>query len=61
MILAKNVVNSPNLVDTYQGKYAMIVDWAIIGVKGPIMDNLAKAVNIFAEKGWRCINIAPTG
>lgn len=54
MILASKIVGNPSLVDSIGDKYAIIYDTAI----GYKFDNLNKAINILAQKGWRCVSIA---
>lgn len=61
MLLAKDVIKNPTLIDNYKGKYAVLVDWGVTGVSGPIMNNLNIVINMFADKGWQCINITSTG
>lgn len=55
MILATKIVAHPDVVDGIKGKYQIIYDQALVGLK---FDNLNIAINIMAEKGWHCINIS---
>jgi hypothetical protein len=50
------LVDNPEKIDEIQGKYLILHD---IGF-GPTMtfNNMNKAINLMAEKGWRCINIS---
>jgi hypothetical protein len=47
---AKDV--TPELVDNYKDNYVILSIQAVM-----FMDEMEKAINIFASKGWRCVNI----
>lgn len=52
IVLTKTIVKNQNLINAYEGKYTEIVDRAIAGIMGSIMDNLGKNIYLFAEEGW---------
>ena len=54
MLWATKIVSDPNIVEEIKTKYQIICDQALVGLK---FDNLNKAINVMAEKGWRCIGI----
>ena len=51
---ATTIVFNPSIVEEIKNRYQIICDQALFGVK---FNNLNKAINIMAEKGWRCIGI----
>ena len=54
MISVVDVVSNPSIIDNLDDKYVIIYDQALVGMK---FDNLNRAINIVAKKGWKCINI----
>lgn len=52
-ILAKDIVNDPDLIDLIPGKYVIVWDNGF--------NNLNKSLNMMAEKGWRCHSFAISG
>jgi hypothetical protein len=54
MIIAHNIVSNPLLLDSLNDRYVVIFDQTLAEMK---FDNLNKAINIMAEKGWKCVNI----
>jgi len=52
MIEAKNVTNE-YIDELNKKKYVIIMDHA----SGKIFNNMIKAINLFADKGWKCVNI----
>ncbi len=54
MVLAASILSNPLMIDAIQGKYTIVYDQALASLK---FDNLNMAINIMAEKGWRCVGI----
>jgi hypothetical protein len=54
MLLATEVLANPSLVDKLIDKYVILFDQALVGLK---FHNLNRAINVMAEKGWRCTSI----
>jgi hypothetical protein len=52
-IEAFKIVYEPTIVDQINGKYTMLFDFSLVGDK---FDNLIKAINVMADKGWKCVN-----
>jgi hypothetical protein len=50
-VIAKDV--NEQLIENLTEKYVLIQDKAASFT----FDNMIKAINLFAEKGWRCVNI----
>jgi hypothetical protein len=57
-VLATDV--TPQYVDKFKGQYTIILD-VTKGLRSFHLNNTVKAINIFAAKGWRCVNITATG
>jgi hypothetical protein len=61
MILASEVLKNPSIVNA-QNKFLMLYDQTIGGIK---FDNMARAINLAAEHGWKPIAMTsfftPTG
>ena len=51
MLRANEIVGKPELLDRYTGLYLIVVDQALVSAGR--FDNLNRAVNIAARKGWR--------
>ena len=56
MIFAPDIVKNPQIVDKIESRYQIIYDQSLTK---PRLDNINEAINIMAEKGWKCINILP--
>lgn len=54
MISAPVIVGNPEVIDKIENKYQIIFDQALTY---PKFDNLNQAINIMAQKGWKCVNI----
>ena len=54
MILASAILSDSSLLTDFKDRYLVIYDQALTGLK---FDNLNMAINVMAEKGWRCISI----
>jgi len=57
-IWADDIVRSPEKVEEIKSKYCVLCDRTVTGGK---FDNMNRAINIMAEKGWRCISMTTTG
>lgn len=55
MYHAQIIVKFPEYLDSHPFRYLMIMDTSAL-IKGPIFENLTKAIYILGEKGWNCIN-----
>jgi len=53
-INVKNLKNNPELLGSIVDRYTILQDNSVVGT----CDNLLRAINVMAEKGWRCVNIA---
>ena len=53
MILASNILSDSSPLAEIKDKYLVIYDQALTGLK---FDNLNRAINVMAEKGWRCVS-----
>ena len=54
MLIAKDVVNKPEILDKIKDTYEIINDSTNTGT----LNNLNKALNIMAKKGWKCVGIS---
>ena len=54
MIFAPDIIKKPEVIDKIETKYQIIYDQALTNVK---FDKLNQAINIMAQKGWKCVNI----
>jgi hypothetical protein len=54
MILASQIISNPAIIEEIQSRYLIIYDQTLVGVR---FDNLNRAINVMAEKGWRCVSI----
>jgi hypothetical protein len=54
MLIASNILANPSLIDALSQKYVVVFDQALAGLK---FDNLNRAINVMAEKGWRCVSL----
>lgn len=54
MIQASKILDDFSILVGLKDKYLVIYDQALTGLK---FDNLNKAINVMAKKGWKCINI----
>jgi len=52
MIRAHQIVSDPSIIDNLP-KYQIIYDQTLVSTAS---ENMNRAINIMAEKGWRCIN-----
>jgi hypothetical protein len=55
MIAANKIVNDPKIVDQIDRKYQIIWDQSLTD---NTCNNLNRAINVMAEKGWQCVRIA---
>ena len=55
-ILATKILQNPDLIKDISEKYVILFDQSM-GVS-PKFNNLNKAINLMAEKGWRCVNVS---
>src|SRR5208283_6137686 len=54
MMLASAILSDSTFLTNFKDRYLIIYDQALTGLK---FDNLNKAINVMAEKGWRCSSI----
>jgi len=54
MIFAPDIIKNPQIIDKIENKYQIIYDQSIAHAK---FDNLNHAINVMAQKGWKCVNI----
>jgi hypothetical protein len=47
----------PEAIDPIEDKYVIIQDQTVIHSK---LNNMVEAINMMAEKNWRCVNITST-
>jgi hypothetical protein len=53
MVMAADVVKNPSLVDDLEGKFRTLLDTSMrIGYEPFPFENLEKAMNIMAARGW---------
>jgi len=54
MILASQIISNPTIIGEIQSKYLIIYDQSLVVMT---FDHLNRAINVMAEKGWRCVSI----
>lgn len=57
IVYAKEIIKHPEILDEIEGRYLIVLDVSISGR----LDNLEEAINIMAEKGWRCVGFTGGG
>jgi hypothetical protein len=53
-VLAFRLLKGEEKIDEIEGKYVIIYDQSMAS---STHDNLNKAINLMADKGWRCVDI----
>jgi hypothetical protein len=53
-ITANQIVSNPELINSIKRKYVLVYNVSATDVK---FNDLSKAINLMAEKDWRCLNI----
>ena len=52
-LMASNIVKKPEEIDRILDPYVLLWDSSVT----PGMNNMNKAINLMAKKGWKCISI----
>ena len=59
MVLASEIVSSPDRLDELEGMYVIVADQTD-EMKNVKFNDAQRAMNAMAERGWRCIDISST-
>ena len=56
-LLASDIISNPDQLDELSGRYVLVADQTV-KMKNVKFNDVQRAMNMMAERGWRCVNIS---